>query len=151
MVFPIKCTSLSNLDIRTECLDDLHLTKKYFAKSPTVEYNRVINFIRWSSELPGSNLLLANSDEILTACPRRMHILLSLSETLFLKYHRIRQSNYIIYVKIHALLEGVKYLIISVFGFLLYVPFDTLRRCNSTISIHCDLFTSADNTICRFH
>ena len=99
MVLPIRCTSLSNLDIRTECLDDLHLTKKYFAKSPTVEYNRVINFIRWSRELPGSNLLLANSDEILTACPRRMHILLSLSEMLFLKYHRIRQSIYIIYVK----------------------------------------------------
>ena len=116
MVFPIKCTSLSNLDIRTECLDDLHLTKKYFAKSPTVEYNRVINFIRWSRVFPGSNLLLANSDEILTACPRRIHILLSLSETLFLKYHRITKSNHTIYVKV---LEGVKHSITALWFYII--------------------------------
>lgn len=46
IVFPIRCTSLSNLAIRTESFDDLHLTKKYFAKRPTVEYKRVISFIK---------------------------------------------------------------------------------------------------------
>ena len=89
MVLPIRCTSLSNLAIRTESLDDLHLTKKYLAKRPTVEYKRVINFIKWSRAFPGSNRLLASSEEILTACPRRIHRLLSHSETLFLKYYDI--------------------------------------------------------------